>query len=180
MFPPEESRKGPPSSERPSRGALLSIWLFLSGLPIVLDIRERGTVAEYSCFPYLVQICSTATWVVFCIEQYEPKFYWHFVSNVGGLIVTSAIFGMYLTYCSRSDRIYVLKGATVPIAIGIAWFRPAGFPIILEIFGFVSLSAFYSQRVNTIQNLGFTNGQISSFYGGPSFSLHSFLTRCPA
>ena len=128
----------------------------MSGLPIVLDIRERGTVAEYSCFPYLVQICSTATWVVFCIEQYEPKFYWHFVSNVGGLIVTSAIFGIYLTYCSRADRVSVLIGASVPIAIGIAWYffsRPNDG--LTEMYCFISTSVIWAAN-KTVKILKFS------------------------
>lgn len=100
-----------------------------------------------------MQICSTATWVVFCIEQYEPKFYWHFVSNVGGLIVTSAIFGIYLTYCSRADRVSVLIGASVPIAIGIAWYffsRPNDG--LTEMYCFISTSVMHLGPVPAVRN----------------------------
>merc|ERR1719253_418732 len=78
-------------------GAFLACCMFLSSIPVMLDIKKRNGIGEYSAFPYVVQVCNCALWDVYSLADYQGgKMFWPLFCNAVGLVIASASFLCFL------------------------------------------------------------------------------------
>lgn len=91
-------------------GGTLAIVMFLSAGPVMLQIVREGTVGGFSAFPYVVQMCNCALWVIYALsDKGSPlggtgTMLWPLACNAVGLVIASCAYSLYFLYCTQEER----------------------------------------------------------------------------
>lgn len=91
-------------------GGTLAIVMFLSAGPVMIQIVKEGSVGEFSVFPYVVQICNCALWVIYALADKgnpftgDGKMLWPFTCNAVGVVIAGFAYTLYFFYCNSSER----------------------------------------------------------------------------
>jgi len=76
-----------------------------SGFAVAKDIVKRGSTAEYSPFPYLVQVLNCELWVIYALANWSSgTMFWPLTVNGVGLTITTIVFTIFFTYASSELR----------------------------------------------------------------------------
>jgi hypothetical protein len=95
-------------------GCAAAWLLFLSPIPVMLDIRRRGAVDAYSCVPYLVSGLQCALWVLYALPPVTPCKMQPLVTNGVGVGLELVYIAFYLANAGPRFRESVLQlGGTV-------------------------------------------------------------------
>ncbi|XP_008783153.2 bidirectional sugar transporter SWEET4-like [Phoenix dactylifera] len=89
-------------------GNAIALGLFLSPVPTFMRIRKKGSVEEFSPFPYLATLLNCMMWVVYGLPMVHPHSILVITINGSGVIIELSFVLLFLLYSQGSKRFVVL------------------------------------------------------------------------
>ncbi|XP_010925963.1 bidirectional sugar transporter SWEET4 [Elaeis guineensis] len=89
-------------------GNAIALGLFLSPTPTFVRIWKKGSVEEFSPFPYLATLLNCMMWVVYGLPMVHPHSILVITINGSGVIIELSFVILFLLYSQRGKRLMVL------------------------------------------------------------------------
>ncbi|KAG1335002.1 putative Bidirectional sugar transporter SWEET4 [Cocos nucifera] len=89
-------------------GNAIALGLFLSPVPTFMRIRKKGSVEEFSPFPYLATLLNCMMWVLYGLPMVHPHSTLVITINGSGVIIELSFVLLFLLYSQGRKRFLVL------------------------------------------------------------------------
>nr|QHT64208.1 sugar efflux transporter 6 [Litchi chinensis] len=88
-------------------GNIISGFLFLSPMPTFIQIMKKGSVEQFSPFPYLATLVNCMVWVMYGLPMVHPNTILVLTINAGGTALECFYIGIFLFYSDKEKRLKV-------------------------------------------------------------------------